>query len=37
MMMVLCGSWLWQQCSGVSVALVLVAVGVVIVAGNGRG
>ena len=37
MMMVLCGSWLWQQCSGASAALVSAAVCVVAVANNGRG
>ena len=37
MMMVLCGSWIWQQYSGVSVVLVLTAVCVVSVANNGRG
>ena len=37
MMMVLCGSWLWQQCSGASAALVLAAVCIVAVSNNGRG
>jgi len=36
-MMVPCGSWLWQWCSGVRVALVPVAVGVVVVVRNVRG
>ena len=37
MMMVQCYSWLWQQCSGVSAALLLAAVCAVVVAGNGIG
>jgi hypothetical protein len=35
--MVLCGSWLWQWCIGVSAVLVLMVLGVVVVVSNGRG